>query len=134
MTSENPSIEEVVRAYAEFNSSPSSENEWSSGYLIELTLDGEWVKVWDLIQAFTAEGSNPSDSLLAVVAAGPLEDLLSKAGLEYIDKVELLAQTNPIFTRALTGVWKSSIEPSVWDRVTTICRKAPNPIDGHYAF
>lgn len=134
MSQENPTVHDVISAYAEHSEHPSPENEWSSFYLIDLGLDGEWDKIWEILVAFTSQEFAPKDALIAVLAAGPLEELLANAGPEFIDRIETQARTNSIFARALSGVWQSSIEPSVWARVTTICRKIPNPIDGKYAF
>ena len=47
----------------------------------------------------------PSDSTLAVVAAGPLEDLLQKHGPAIIDRVEEESRKNDRLRLALSGVW-----------------------------
>lgn len=41
----------------------------------------------------------------ALIAAGPLEDLLTGAGPQVIDRVEAMAATSPRLRHALTGVW-----------------------------
>ena len=53
----------------------------------------------------------------AVLAAGPLEDLLSEFGHLYIDRVEELARKNPRFNELLGGVWRLSMTDNVWERV-----------------
>ncbi len=51
--------------------------------------------------------------LLAVLAAGPLEDLLTHNGDAVIDQVDLLARRDPPFRRLLNGVWFNGINPGV---------------------
>ena len=48
---------------------------------------------------------SPNDWVLASVAAGPLEDLLTKQDELFLDRVEAEAANNPRFCRCLTGVW-----------------------------
>ena len=63
---------------------------------------------------------NPPNRVIAVLAAGPLEDLIANHGAEIIDEVERLARQNPMFKHLLGGVWESG-KPEVWERVTA-CR------------
>lgn len=51
------------------------------------------------------------------LAAGPLEDLLSSNGPQYIDRVELLARRDPKFNYLLGGVWQQGMTNDVWERV-----------------
>ena len=66
---------------------------------------------------------------LAVVAAGPLEDLLAKHGPQCISKVERTAATDEVFRLALTGVWRSTITEGVWTRLEAACSGGPT-LDG----
>ena len=58
----------------------------------------------------------PSDRVLGMLAAGPMEDLLMHAGSEFIGRIELEAGRNPDFRRMLQGVWESGT-PEVWVRL-----------------
>lgn len=49
----------------------------------------------------------PDEDGVALVAAGPLEDLLHWHGDELVDQVARLAGQDPRFARALAGVWLS---------------------------
>ncbi|MBV6836809.1 hypothetical protein KWH01_05840 [Xanthomonas campestris pv. merremiae] len=69
---------------------------------------------WATILAILAK--NPPDSVIGVLAAGPLEDLIQDSGLHYIDRIELEARRNPAFRQLLGGVWRSGT-PEVWARV-----------------
>jgi hypothetical protein len=59
---------------------------------------------------------SPSNTVLANLAAGPLEDLIESHGSEYIDVIETSARKNPRFSNLLGGVWKCS-SPDIWERV-----------------
>jgi hypothetical protein len=63
---------------------------------------------------------NPSDKVIAVLAAGPLEDLIADHGPEVIDKIEKIARQNLKFKHLLGGAWESG-KPGAWERVTA-CR------------
>lgn len=52
-----------------------------------------------------------------VLAAGPLEDLLSQHGPNFIDRVEAEARSNPKFAFLLGGVWRLGMTDDVWARV-----------------
>ena len=57
------------------------------------------------------------NEVLGVLAAGPLEDLLSYNGDHVVDQVDLLARRDPSFRLLLNGVWDSSIAPDVLSRL-----------------
>ena len=59
---------------------------------------------------------SPSEEVLAVLAAGPLEDLIDDHGPVFIDRIETESRRNPAFRHLLGGVWKSST-PEIWARV-----------------
>lgn len=57
---------------------------------------------------------------LGKLAAGPLEDLLSKHGSAFIDRVELMARSNSKFAWLLGGVWQHTMPESIWLRVQAV--------------
>jgi len=57
----------------------------------------------------------PSDWVLGMLAAGPVEDLLMCSGPEFIERIEIEARQNPDFRRMLHGAWKSG-SPEIWAR------------------
>jgi hypothetical protein len=129
-----PSITELASAYVEYLSTKDKTLQQASFDVIGLSLWGPWDRLWQLVQALALLPEEPSPMVLATIAAGPLEDLLDKAGPEYIAAVEDLALSTPRAARMLTGVWRSSIDPQVWDRVVAFCRTVPDPIDGTYGY
>lgn len=54
---------------------------------------------------------------LALLAAGPLEELLSLYGSEYIERVEREAAQNTRFNYLLGGIWRCNASQDVWDRI-----------------
>jgi len=62
------------------------------------------------------DGSTPN-RLLPVLAAGPLEDLLAYNGSAVVEQIDSLARRDPAFRLLLNGVWDSSIDPSILDRL-----------------
>lgn len=61
-----------------------------------------------------------TDRLFAILAAGPLEDLIVHHGPEFIDRIEIEARQNPRFRDLLGGVWGSSAPGDVWPRIQRI--------------
>lgn len=66
----------------------------------------------------------PPGEVLAVLAAGPLEDLINYHGPEFIDRIEVQARSDRAFRELLGGVWMSSTA-EVWARLEK-ARKDPN--------
>jgi hypothetical protein len=59
----------------------------------------------------------PDDRVMALLAAGPLEDVLVRHGPAVIEEVETRARRRPQFRHLLGGVWKNAMKDEVWDRV-----------------
>ena len=58
-----------------------------------------------------------SDPIMEVLAAGPVEDLLSRHGHAVGDQLVLAAAANPTFRELLGGVWRGSIADEIWRKV-----------------
>lgn len=55
---------------------------------------------------------------VALIAAGPLEDLIALSGAQVIDRIEAAAAASPRFRLALTGVWpEGSAGTPLWQRI-----------------
>jgi hypothetical protein len=54
---------------------------------------------------------------LNILAAGPLEGLLSYHGPQFIDRVGREAACNPQFASLLGGVWQFEMSDQMWARV-----------------
>ena len=69
---------------------------------------------WDAILEILSR--KPADTVIGVLAAGPLEDLIQYHGPDFIDRIEAESRRNPAFRRLLGGVWRSS-SPEIWARI-----------------
>ncbi len=58
-----------------------------------------------------------SPEQVAVLAAGPIESLLSWHGTQFIDRIEAEAQRSPAFAHILGGVWRQDMPDAIWLRV-----------------
>lgn len=59
----------------------------------------------------------PSDEVLSVLAAGPLEDLIAYCGPQFIDRIEIKARQDADFRKLLNGVWQNRTPPEIWARI-----------------
>jgi len=59
------------------------------------------------------------DTVTAILAAGPLENLIGYWGPTFIDRIEIEAMKNPAFRHLLGGVWYNGT-PEVWQRIEAV--------------
>lgn len=57
---------------------------------------------------------------LGNLAAGPIEDLLSFHGNDFIERVETEAKINPKFAWLLGGVWQHTMTDEIWSRIQSV--------------
>lgn len=68
---------------------------------------------------------------VALIAAGPLEDLLKSNGAKVIGEIEAMATYAPRLAYALTGVWPPEQgAPLLWARVRALTSGVPGLDDG----
>lgn len=95
------------------------DSHWTDEYLIDLSItDGGDAELWRFV--LDVYQREMSDEVLAMLAAGPLEDALAINGDAYIDQVEELARTNPKFKKLLAGVWQNAMSERLWARVCAV--------------
>lgn len=70
--------------------------------------------VWKIVLAVLS--LKPSDKVVSVLAAGPLEDLINEHGATYIERIEIEARGNPEFRHLLGGLWRCS-NRDIWSRI-----------------
>ena len=85
---------------------------------MDWALEGDGDRLWQFI--LEVYKRDLPDKVVAVLAAGPLEDLLAKRGVDFIDRVEELARKDPKFNQLLGGVWRNAMTDEVWQRVQAI--------------
>jgi hypothetical protein len=71
-------------------------------------------QTWEAIVQLSA--SSLSDEEVALLAAGPLEDLILYHGVAFIDRIERQARLHASFRHLLGGVWEAGPK-EVWARV-----------------
>jgi hypothetical protein len=102
-------IESWADAYIGVQSAPPHQKEGHPSYWaidkFMLVLDDSESPEDCFSAILTVLEKEPSDDVLGVLAAGPLEDLLHYHGTEFIDKIEIEARRNPEFRDLLGGVW-----------------------------
>ncbi len=62
----------------------------------------------------------PTIEIIEVLAAGPLEQLLSNHGELVIEWVEKEAKSNKEFAGLLGGVWQNAMSEDIWNRVQSL--------------
>lgn len=92
---------------------------WASDRMYSM-LEAVPEMAWDIIIELIDRA--PSDESLSFFAASPLEDLLSKDGPAFIDRVEQRAVHNVQFRRALGMLKRLGMVDDVWSRVQAIVR------------
>ena len=93
-------------------------NHWSVDYIGGLHLEQKYEELWEMIKILYPKKMKALT--FAVLAAGSVEELLSGAGKQYIDRIESLAKNDERFNQLLGGVWKSDIDEAVWERVEAV--------------
>jgi hypothetical protein len=112
-----PGRHHLVRAYLEYSATDRPDLFWASDRLrdlIEHAPDDAYDVIRDLVR------QAPSPYVLSIVAAGPLEDLLSDWGERVIDRLESDAREDPKLMAACAGVWKLYMSDEVWTRLRSL--------------
>lgn len=118
----NDLVEAWITAAEVAEGSPEDErNRLAADRVLDWMLDGEAELLWRFI--LTAYKHEMSPDAASLLAAGPLEDLLSKFGPTYIERVERLAEQDDRFNWLLGGVWRSEMTEEVWKRVQAVRRE-----------
>jgi hypothetical protein len=116
-------IEALVTAWLEFQHTAENTPEWTARRPVVDAFDqlctSDPERAWTAILRVLELESDRE--VLAVLAAAPLEDLLSRHGEEFIERVEERARVDPAFLRILQGVWQVGITDEVWNRVRSAC-------------
>lgn len=108
--------ERLVREYIAYGEAPPGQEKWGWASDRMFSLLGSLPELaWELIVDMIERA--PSDASLGFIAASPLEDLLSKDGPDFIDRVEKRALESAQFRRALGMLRRLGMSEDVWRRV-----------------
>jgi hypothetical protein len=108
--------EKLMQEYIGYGEAPPGQEKWGWASdrmysLLEALPERAWHLVVEMIERA------PSDDTLGFLAASPLEDLLSKDGPAFIERVEQRALESVKFHRALGMMRRLGITDDVWQRV-----------------
>jgi len=117
-----PTKEDLITGWidlqlASLNSPEWEESVWSAQILDEL-VDDYPREAFDVVLSIME--SPDAERVIGGVAAEPIEDLLVQHGDEFIELVENEAKRSPKFRHMLGGVWRSSMDESIWLRLTAV--------------
>jgi hypothetical protein len=105
-----------IRRHAPRDSEEKSETFWAIQEEHDLFFDGRSEELWQL----KIHERDHSIAIQQVLSAGPIEDLLSKFGEQYVERVEDKARKDPTFAKVLGGVWLSNMSDEIWARLQTV--------------
>ena len=108
----------IAAEQAQPGSPEQATNWWAVSAVMDWALEGEGDQLWQFI--LEVYKRDLPDNVIAVLAAGPLEDLLVKRGVDFIDRIEELALKDPKFNYLLGGVGRNTITDEVWQRIEVI--------------
>lgn len=83
--------------------------------------------LWRFIEKVVAQ--RPSEWVLGMLAAGPIEDLIGSYGETFIDRIEAAAQRSPVFRRILHGVRNVGASAEIWARIKRARCPEPDSTD-----
>jgi hypothetical protein len=112
--------ERIVREYIEYGETDAPVWGWASARMYNI-LEGAPELAWELIVDMIDRA--PSDKSLGFVAASPLEDLLSKDGPAFVERVEHRARQDEKFRRTLGMLRRLGMTAEVWNRVVEAARE-----------
>jgi len=112
---ENYTDEDLIEACLLQSASEGNEShEWAFSELVDLVHE-QPERAWQIILALTDRARDPDS--VALIAAGPMEDLLSEHGPAFIARVEERAAADPKFNHMLGGVWRLEMTQDVRSRL-----------------
>jgi hypothetical protein len=119
--------ERIIREYIEYGEAENPDWGWASDRMYGI-LDGAPEIAWEIIVELVDRA--PSDGSLGFFAAGPLNDLLSKDGPNFIERVEGRAKMNEPFRRAVGMLRRLGMADDVWVRVRRPWRRVDPVSEG----
>jgi hypothetical protein len=117
---DNYTDDDVIAAYLlAWSGQGDASHSWASPELDDLVRD-EPERAWQIIRRLCEK--SPDEQFESILAAGPVEDLLSQHGPAFIERVEQEAAANPRFNHLLGGVWRLDMSDEIWQRVQSARR------------
>jgi hypothetical protein len=117
----------IVAQEAEEGSTEHEKNQWALSEVIWWPVRDQSDLLWRFI--LTAYQRELSENASGMLAAGPIENLLSTFGEEYIGRVEELAAKDERFKSILCDVWRLGMTDEAGARLRSARRGANCPAD-----
>lgn len=113
-------LQKIAEAWIEVHHRSEDENGEHFWAFIKLSdlCDNEPEVCWKVIHLIRQ--LDGSDTILANLAAGPLENLLVYHGSDFIDRIEALAAHDQQFKKLLGAVWQRDMPDAIWKRVKAV--------------
>ena len=106
---------ELIDAWVSYYETNDEQYSWASEDVIMMTMFGSAEEAWQFINEALPKCENKKNAFFNL-AAGPLENFLSKHGKEYLDTICIKTREDSLFRQLIRGVWTSGIDQEV-------CRK-----------
>ncbi len=105
----------LIEAWIEFQRSNNPELQWTVMAFDDLTNNNPQT-AWLALETTYEQIKNEPD-IVGMLAAGPLEDLLSQNGEKVFGKLKYYIESNPEFKECLKGVWQNLMSDDFYARV-----------------
>ena len=89
---------------------------------LDLMINDEPEEAWPVILEILRQ--NQSTTILEVLSAGPVEDLLARHGDQFIERVEHEARIDANFATLLGGVWQNTMSDEIYARVQRVWNRS----------
>lgn len=117
----------IARQEAEEDSPEYEKHKWAVYEVFDWHIRDQPELLWRFIVEAHKRGL--SEWASGMLAAGPIEALLSTFGPNYIERIEGLAAKDEGFKSLLCGVWRLGMTDEVWVRLRAARRGANCPAD-----
>lgn len=108
----------LIETWIEFQRSDNPELQWTVMAFDDLTNNNPEI-AWDALRTTYEKIKNEPD-IVGMLAAGPLEDLLSKNGEKVLENLRSYIESNPEFKECLNGVWQNLMSDDFYIKVKSI--------------
>ena len=116
-------IQEWISAQEAWDKNENSDNlHWAIEKLIHLP-EEDPESTWDVILGILEK--DPSDKIIDILAASPLEDLMTYHGEKYINHIEDEIKHNTRLKKCMRGVWLDSKDTPVWKKFYELAEIEP---------
>lgn len=111
-------VEELARAWVAAQSNYDrrivTQKDWSVIFIVQRLANVQPEILWMFVLCALAQ--KPNESILGILAASPLEDLIRYHGADFIDRIARKAAGNPSFAALLPKVWLSASDDAITKR------------------